>query len=64
VKNVDAEKLGIDVINYPYDYTINNIDAAAFQQASTDTIIAICVVFALSFIPVRVKNYRNSKLKL
>ena len=47
----NPEELGIDVVNYPLDFDLNNIDAAAFQQASTDVIIAICVVFALSFIP-------------
>lgn len=50
-ENVPAGDLGINVISYPYDFTINDIDAAAFQQASTDTIISLCVVFALSFIP-------------
>lgn len=27
------ESLGIDVISYPLDYTSNDIDAVAFQQA-------------------------------
>ena len=51
VPDKNPEELGIDVGNYPLDFDLNNIDAAAFQQASTDVIIAICVVFALSFIP-------------
>ena len=40
----NPEELGIEVVNYPLDLDLNNIDAAAFQQASTDVIIAICVV--------------------
>ena len=34
----------ISVFNHPFDLTINDIDAAAFQQASTDTLISICIV--------------------
>ena len=47
----EPSKIGISTFAQPYDYTINNIDDAAFVQLSRDTFIAICIVFSMAFIP-------------
>ena len=48
---VNASEIAISTFSQPYDYTINNIDDAAFVQLSRDTFIAICIVFSMAFIP-------------
>nr|CAB3219608.1 ATP-binding cassette sub-family A member 1-like [Phallusia mammillata] len=48
---VDRSRFGIAAINHPLNFTENQVDEAAFTQSATDTIISICVIFALSFIP-------------
>jgi len=46
-----GENYGIVVINHPLNLTEANVDLAALTQSITNTLVAISIVFALSFVP-------------
>jgi hypothetical protein len=50
-KKNTGSKLGIETVSFPTDFSVSNIDQAAIRNSSNDTLVAICVIFAFSFVP-------------
>uniref|UniRef100_A0A3Q3WL83 ABC transporter domain-containing protein n=1 Tax=Mola mola TaxID=94237 RepID=A0A3Q3WL83_MOLML len=47
----DPRKFGISVSNHPLNLTKEQLSYAAMATTSTDVVVSICVIFAMSFIP-------------
>ncbi|XP_037335370.2 phospholipid-transporting ATPase ABCA1-like [Pungitius pungitius] len=47
----DPRQYGISVSNHPLNLTKAQLSSAAFASSSTDVVVSICVIFAMSFIP-------------
>ncbi|XP_073763802.1 phospholipid-transporting ATPase ABCA1 isoform X1 [Danio rerio] len=45
------EDYGITTFNHPLNLTREQLSTAALASSSTDVVVAICVIFAMSFIP-------------
>nr|XP_055026150.1 phospholipid-transporting ATPase ABCA1 isoform X1 [Misgurnus anguillicaudatus] len=45
------EEYGITTFNHPLNLTKEQLSFAALASSSTDVVVAICVIFAMSFIP-------------
>ncbi|RXN37775.1 ATP-binding cassette sub-family A member 1-like protein [Labeo rohita] len=46
-----AEEFGITTFNHPLNLTKEQLSFAALATTSTDVVVSICVIFAMSFIP-------------
>ncbi|XP_041925671.1 phospholipid-transporting ATPase ABCA1 [Alosa sapidissima] len=49
--NLDPRHYGISVSNHPLNLTKGQLSYAAMASTSTDMVVSICVIFAMSFIP-------------
>ncbi|XP_029695784.1 ATP-binding cassette sub-family A member 1 isoform X3 [Takifugu rubripes] len=47
----EARRYGISVSNHPLNLTKEQLSNAAMAASSTDVVVSICVIFAMSFIP-------------
>uniref|UniRef100_A0AAQ4P0T4 P-type phospholipid transporter n=1 Tax=Gasterosteus aculeatus aculeatus TaxID=481459 RepID=A0AAQ4P0T4_GASAC len=47
----DPSQYGISVYNHPLNLTKDQLSSAALATSSTDVVVSICVIFAMSFIP-------------
>ncbi|TMS02487.1 ATP-binding cassette sub-family A member 1, partial [Larimichthys crocea] len=47
----DPRQYGISVSNHPLNLTKEQLSYAAMATSSTDVVVSICVIFAMSFIP-------------
>uniref|UniRef100_A0A8C5HDU1 P-type phospholipid transporter n=1 Tax=Gouania willdenowi TaxID=441366 RepID=A0A8C5HDU1_GOUWI len=47
----DPREYGISVSNYPLNLTKEQLSFVALATTSTDVVVSICVIFAMSFIP-------------
>uniref|UniRef100_H3C1X8 P-type phospholipid transporter n=1 Tax=Tetraodon nigroviridis TaxID=99883 RepID=H3C1X8_TETNG len=47
----EARRYGISVSNHPLNLTKEQLSSAAMAASSTDVVVSICVIFAMSFIP-------------
>ncbi|XP_059210648.1 phospholipid-transporting ATPase ABCA1-like [Centropristis striata] len=47
----DPRQYGISVSNHPLNLTKEQLSYVALAQTSTDLVVSICVIFAMSFIP-------------
>nr|XP_046235853.1 phospholipid-transporting ATPase ABCA1-like isoform X1 [Scatophagus argus] len=47
----DPRRYGISVSNHPLNLTKEQLSYAAMAATSTDVVVSICVIFAMSFIP-------------
>uniref|UniRef100_A0A3B3V8X0 P-type phospholipid transporter n=1 Tax=Poecilia latipinna TaxID=48699 RepID=A0A3B3V8X0_9TELE len=50
-KGEDPRRHGISVSNHPLNLTKEQLSSAAMATTSTDVVVSICVIFAMSFIP-------------
>ncbi|XP_048589175.1 phospholipid-transporting ATPase ABCA1-like isoform X2 [Nematostella vectensis] len=50
-RGLDPSQYGITAYNHPMNYTKEQLDDETFVKRAVDVLVAICVVFALSFVP-------------
>ncbi|XP_054907006.1 phospholipid-transporting ATPase ABCA1-like isoform X1 [Poeciliopsis prolifica] len=50
-KGEDPRHHGISISNHPLNLTKEQLSSAAMATTSTDVVVSICVIFAMSFIP-------------
>ncbi|KAL9951119.1 hypothetical protein ACROYT_G043723 [Oculina patagonica] len=66
-KGLNASQFGITTLNHPMNYTKEQLSDETFFNRVIDVLVAICVVFALSFVPasfvVYLVNERDCKAK-
>ncbi|XP_078319655.1 phospholipid-transporting ATPase ABCA1-like isoform X1 [Crassostrea virginica] len=48
---LDPTRYGITTVNHPMELTKNQLNEQLLYQGAIDVVIAICVIFAMSFIP-------------
>ena len=51
VENKTAPRYGIAVSNHPMNYTKEQLDTEVIRQIGISLLHAICVIFAMSFVP-------------
>lgn len=51
VKGFNSSQFGISVVNHPMNYTEEQLSEQSIYNRIVDVLVAICVVFALSFVP-------------